>query len=138
MKVFISHAHEEEDQAVVRRIAEGLRSAGLDVWYDEWEIWPGENFAGKISHALDESQAMVVVITPNSLRSPWVRREIEYALGRESYSGRLVPVIAGRREDIPDDQIPWILKRLRMVVLADAEREAEGIQEIAAALSKAS
>ena len=138
MKVFISHAHDERDQAIVRRIAEGLRGQGLEVWYDEWEIWPGENFAEKISQALEESQAMVVVLTPNALRSPWVRREVEYALGSESYSGRLIPVIAGRKEDIPEDQIPWILKRLQMVVLPDAEREPEGIQQIAAALSRAS
>jgi len=136
MKVFISYAR--EDAAVARRIAEGLRSAGLEVWYDESEIMPGENFAEKISQALEESQAMVVVITRNALRSSWVRREIQYALGRESYSGRLVPVIADRMEEIPENQIPWILKRLKMIVLPEAGREAHGIQEIAAALDKAS
>jgi hypothetical protein len=136
MKVFISHAH--EDQSLVRRIAQGLQKNGLDVWLDETEIMPGENWAQRISEALEESQAMVVVITPNTLRSPWVHREIEYALGKKSYRRRVVPVIVGPEDDIPADAIPWILRRLKMVMMPAAEREDEGIREIAAVLRAAS
>lgn len=136
MKVFISHAH--EDEALVRRIAEGLQRSGLDVWLDELNVMPGDNFAERISRALDESQAMVVVITANALRSPWVRREIEYALGRESYSGRVVPVIAAPQSEVPEEKIPWILRRFQFVVLHDPGQEDEGIRQIAAALRKAS
>jgi len=136
MKVFISHAN--EDMAIARRIADGLKKMGLEAWLAESEILPGENFAAMISDALDDSQAMVVIITPNALRSPWVRQEIEYALGKQSYSGRVVPVVAGPAGEMPSDRIPWILRRLQMIVLPDAEPQDEGIRQIAAALRKAS
>ena len=131
MKVFLSYAHENE--ALARRIADVLREAGLDVW-DRRDILPGDNWAEKVSHALNESQAMVVLITPESLRSEWVRREIEYALGNKRYSERLLPVFVGPRENIPPDEIPWILERLQAIELTTPEEEEEGIRQIAEAL----
>jgi hypothetical protein len=136
MKVFISHSY--EDQSLVRRIAEGLRKNGLEVWLGETDLMPGENWAQKVSKALDDSQAMVVVITPNAMRSPWVHQEIAYALGQKRYRGRVVPVIVGPEDDIPADAIPWILRHLKMVVLPGAAQEDEGIRQIAAALRAAS
>ena len=38
--VFISYGH--QDQAWVRTLAENLYRAGLEVFYDEWEIGPGD------------------------------------------------------------------------------------------------
>ena len=42
---------------------------------------PGHNWAAKVAQALDESQAMVVLLTLAAVNSPNVRREMEYALG---------------------------------------------------------
>jgi TIR domain len=39
--VFLSHS--SKDKAVVRELAARLRSDGLRVWFDEWEIQPGDN-----------------------------------------------------------------------------------------------
>jgi len=136
MKIFISHAH--EDVEVARRIAEGLRSTGLDVWLAESEIMPGENYAERISQALGDAQGMVVVLTPHALRSPWVRQDIEYALGNQRYSGRVVPVVAAPEGDVPPNEIPWILRQLQMVILTGPEPEAERISQIAAVFRKAS
>jgi len=38
--VFLSHS--SKDKAVVRPLAERLRKDGLKVWFDEWEIKPGD------------------------------------------------------------------------------------------------
>jgi len=38
--VFLSHS--SKDKAVVRALAERLRRDGLRVWFDEWEIQPGD------------------------------------------------------------------------------------------------
>ena len=55
---------------------------------------------------------MVVLLTPHTINSPHVKREIEYALGAKSYSKRLIPVAVGDRERLPRHKIPWILRRL--------------------------
>ena len=131
MKVFISHSH--EDNALAQRVAHALREAGLDVW-DDQNILPGDNWAGKIAEALDESRAMVILLTPHALASEAVRREIEYALGKESYSKRVIPVVVGA---VSDESFPWILRRLHMIRLAEPAQEEEGIQRIAEVLREA-
>ena len=37
--VFLSHS--TKDKTVVRPLAERLRTDGVKVWFDEWEIMPG-------------------------------------------------------------------------------------------------
>lgn len=131
MKVFISHT--DQDTALARKIAQGLEKAGMDVW-DDQNILPGDNGAAMIGEALEQAQAMVILLTPQALASKWVRLEIEYALGKESYSHRVIPVVVGQ---VPEDTLPWILRRLQMIRLAEPAMEDEGIQRIADELRKA-
>jgi TIR domain len=134
MNVFISHA--STDAHLAKRIADVLRESGFQVW-DETELLPGENWAAKLGEALQESDAMVVLLTPDSLRSPNVNYEVGYALGKENFKGRLIPVIAAPSEQLPQESIPWVLKKLKMVHLPDPEKNEEGLQRIAEALQEA-
>ena len=135
MKVFISYAH--SDEALAQKVVAILKKAGLEVWDDTREILPGDNWAEQVAKALKESEAMVVLLTPEATRSRWVRREIEYALGEKRYSKRLISVLVGDPADFPQEDIPWILWRLQMIKLAEYEKEEEGIQQIAQALLEA-
>lgn len=132
MKVFISHA--QTDEALVKKVAATLQGAGLEVWDAAREIMPGDNWADKVANALRESDAMVVLLTPGAMRSSWVRHELEYALGEKRYSQRVIPVVAGDPEAILKEDIPWILRHLRMIKLAEHDKEEEGIKQIAEAL----
>ena len=40
--LFISHAGEDKD-AFARPLAVGLRNAGLNIWFDEFELIPGQS-----------------------------------------------------------------------------------------------
>ena len=79
MKVFLSHAH--TDTPLANRVSEALREKGLDVRDPELDLLPGDNWAAEVARALEESQALVVLLTPDAEGSPHVRREMEYALG---------------------------------------------------------
>ena len=132
MQVFISYAC--EDRELAKRLGQWLERAGFAVWLDESNILPGDNWAEKVSQVLKESQAMVVLVSPAAMDSKWVRHEIEFALGAKEYSGRLVPVFVGPRDKIPEDRLPWILRRLRGIELTNqAEEESfRGIAEVLA------
>ncbi len=132
MQVFISYA--ESDEPIARRVARGLERAGLKVWYDRREILAGHNWAEEAAKALRESKAMVVLLTPAALRSFSVRREIEYALGDETYSHRLIPVIVGDPKKLPKKEIPWILESLGMKNLPESGNADKEIEEIAQSL----
>jgi len=134
MKVFISYSH--IDRPLARKVASALEKSGLEVWDAEREILLGDNWAKKVAEGLEESDAMVVLLTPNALASRVVRREIEYALGEKSFNRRLIPVLVGSPETFPDNSIPWILRRLNMISLPAHGREEEGIQQITQALKE--
>ena len=48
--VFLSHS--SKDKEVVRDIAEQLRANDLNVWFDAWEIRPGDSIPAKIEEGL--------------------------------------------------------------------------------------
>lgn len=136
MKVFISHSDSSRELAM--KVAEGLRGVGLEVWDSERDILPGDNWAEKIAQALRESEAMVVLLTPEALRSGLVRREIDYALGARRFSSRLIPVIVGSEEDFREESLPWILRHLNPIKLPGSGKgEEDGIRRIAQALQAA-
>jgi len=130
MKVFISHSH--ESQALAKQISDALRRVGLEVW-DDTQILPGDNWAQEIARALEESQAMVILLTPSTVNSTWVQREIQYALGSKSFESRVVPVLVGS-EDFPADSVPWILRHLNIIKLPAHGRDEEGINRITQAI----
>jgi len=110
MRVFLSYA--QSDREVAKELASRLEEAGHSVWLPDDELFPGENWALEIGKALNESEAMVVLLSPQAMKSDWVRKEIEFALGARQYRGRLIPVMVK-----PTSDIPWILKKLPIVRL---------------------
>lgn len=132
MKVFLSYDH--SDSELAKRVKSGLKSAGVDVWLDTDEILPGDAWSERISDALKTSRAMVVLLTPNSIRSPRVLNEVQYALGEPGYRRRLIPVLFGREST--DEGVPWILKRLNMIRVKGLEEEKEGLEQIQDALAE--
>ena len=99
MKVFLSHSH--ADAPLAARVSAALQRSGLEVWDTDLDVLPGDNWAAAVGRALEESEAMVVLLTPGAINSPNVRREIEYALGAKRYSNRLIPVAVGDRARLP-------------------------------------
>jgi TIR domain/Effector-associated domain 7 len=72
-QVFISHAHEDAEFA--RRLAEDLQKKGWRVWIAPDSIQPGEKWAEAIERGLSESGVFIVALTPEAVRSRWVRDE---------------------------------------------------------------
>lgn len=84
--VFLSYAREDEEEA--GRFASLLEKEGLSVWWDR-KIPPGRTWDQVIGKALDEARCVVVLWTPASVESDWVKEEAARAARR----GALVPVL---------------------------------------------
>ena len=72
--IFISHV--EEDASVAIQIGDGLQSAGYSSWLYERDSLPGPAYLLQMGEAIDESQAMVLVISPDSVKSNQVTTEV--------------------------------------------------------------
>ena len=83
--VFLSYDH--EDAARAAPIASALEKAGHSVWWDR-HIHGGAQYNSEIERAVEEADAVVVLWSPRSIQSAWVRDEA--AEGRDR--GKLVPV----------------------------------------------
>ena len=78
---------------------------------------------GLCNFRVGEVEAMVVLLTPNSVSSPYVRRDIEYALGAKNYNNRLIPVVVGDPDALPSSEIPWIVRHMHWLGLDDSETD---------------
>ena len=134
MQVFLSYA--SADTKLAERISNSIRASGFPVW-DYSLIMPGENWGAKLAEALETSDAMILLLTPNSLHSRDITNDLSYALGSTAYKGRVIPVLAGSPEELPREEIPWVLNRFQTIQMADADQGEEGLRQITRALQNA-
>ncbi len=73
-KVFIAHV--EEDADVALEIALGLEEAGYSTWCYEVNSIPGPSYLIQTGEAVETSEAIVVVISPHSIGSRQVTKEV--------------------------------------------------------------
>ena len=100
--VFVSYGH--ADDKWVRTLAENLHQAALDVFFDEWEIGPGDVLVHRLDQGLRDSRNGILVVSPESLARPWVQAEyaalITRAIDRRQL---LIPVL------LKDAEMPPLL-----------------------------
>ncbi len=132
MKVFLSHS--QTDAWLAARVAQALKARGLEVQDPQQEVLPGDNWASKVAQALEDSEAMIVLLTPDATKSQNVKHEMEYALGAKKYSNRLIPVVVGDRNRLPAGEIPWIVRRMPWFELGDTESGNPEVEPIGQAI----
>jgi len=112
--VFISHSSADKER-FVREFARRLEMEGISVWYDDWEIKPGDSLTQKLfQEGLGKAKALIAVISKNSIKSKWVQEE----LNRASYKRvggkfRVIPII------LDDCPIPESVKGLVWIKISD-------------------
>ena len=132
MKVFITHSH--GNRPLVRQVVKTLKQAGLDVWDDEYDTYPSDNWAKVTGEALEQSDAMVVLVTPDALDSVIVHRDIGFALTNIQFEYRVIPVLVGIEQSVAAKRFSWIIRNLELVIMPVSDGCQEGIDQITHAL----
>ena len=128
MKIFISYTQQDKKNADL--IADKLRRAGHEVWFDGWKIKAGDNLIEKINQGVKEADAFIVIISKNSLSSKWALHEYSaLAFGELSnQTSRIIPVLVDK------STVPQYLARYQYVDLS--ENFECGLDIIISSLSK--
>lgn len=92
-KVFISHSASDR-RFVEDEILPPLKEGGLECWYSPNDIKSTAQWEREILHGLQESDWFLVVISPNSVASRWVKAEVDWAM--EHRIGWIAPVLLGQ------------------------------------------
>jgi hypothetical protein len=103
-KVFVSHS--SKDKPFVRRIVKELEKHKLEVWFDERAMGVGDSIVSGIDTGLKNADYLLVVLSRNSVKSRWVRAELNAALFEEASKQGMAVLPAV----IDDCEIPILLR----------------------------
>ena len=122
---FISYSR--ADTALQQKVVAGLRERGVNVWVDTENLVPGSPaWEREIEKSIRSAAGIIVLLSPDSNNSQWVRREISFT---EENDKRIFPVHIRGDEN---DSIPLRLSSHQRV---DLRRNfSKGLDTLASAL----
>ncbi len=93
--VFISHA--SSDDAFVLQLRQALEHLNIPVWVDSHNLRGGQALAPAIAQAIAQARHVLVVLSPQTVNSAWVRREMRHAVAvqqqRQADGYRVIPLL---------------------------------------------
>lgn len=132
--VFISFRSDDRDTA--RQVAARFRDAGIDTWFDETDLEPGDRYKEKIANHIFKCFAFVPLVSKHSVSGdpqPWFyrfewRRAIEAADFRSDASRFILPLLVDDTSP-KDEAIPAAFRALHIAPLAKLDEVVAGIKE---------
>ena len=109
-EVFLSHS--SLDRQFADDLAGMMRRHGVPVWYSQTNILGAQQWQAEIGSALRRCDWFVVVLSPQSVNSMWVKRELSYALNQDRLENRIIPL---RYQDADYEQLNWTLSIFQMI-----------------------
>jgi HEAT repeat protein len=121
-------SYSRKDEEIMRFIARFLRAQGMKVWVDNEKLIPGTPiWEDAIEKAIRDSAAIVVVLSPDSKSSEWVRREISLA---DQHRKRVFPVLASG-----DENSSITLRLINRQYVDIRQNKEKGLKSLSEALS---
>jgi hypothetical protein len=80
-RIFVSHSHQDNEWC--SQLVDALILAGFDVWFDKQGLYVGDQWVSKLETEIESRDVFLVVLTPESWSSNWVRREVQLALHQD-------------------------------------------------------
>ena len=72
--VFISYSRKDDD--FVLPLCKKLKELGVEIWLDQWDIAPGDNWDKSIDDALYKCTRMLIILSPDAVDSYQVQGEL--------------------------------------------------------------
>jgi hypothetical protein len=115
--IFISYSRKDVDAAI--RLRETLAKAGYETWIDE-EIPGGDLWKKRIVEAIEVARAFLVLLSPNSVTSDQVRKELDMADKRKKV---IFPVVIASMKIPPE--MEYSLEGLQQIDLVTSRDAGE-------------
>lgn len=89
-KVFISHSSLDRE-FIENEIVRPMSASGIDLWYSNDDISASDRWQNHLQNGLRQCDWFLVVLSPRSVDSKWVSREVSWAINERD--DHIVPVI---------------------------------------------
>jgi hypothetical protein len=110
VKIFLSHS--AKDRRFVDRLTGVLDDHELSYWYSPRHIVGAQQWHDEIGRALEKCNWFLLVLSPASVKSRWVKHELLFALNQGAYESHIV-VLNFRRADFK--KLSWTLTQSQWV-----------------------
>jgi hypothetical protein len=115
--VFISHSAGDADWA--RSFARALKERGVTVWFDEFDVRPGESVRDAVEAGLRSSDVLVALLDADSSSKPNLFFELGAALGMGKRVVAIVP------KDLDPGALPLDVRLRRYLIRDTPEQTAQ-------------
>ena len=122
-RIFISYSSKDKD--FVDELHEKLKRSGQHVWLNTESIPKGEAWHEEMTAGLSETDVLVLIVSPDSMASKWVKEEWQTFLGSDR---TILPVLH------KDCDVPQEINRLQMIKTDKQDWYYELLQAIEAIL----
>ncbi len=109
-EAFLSHS--SADQEFVTSISEMMQKHGVPFWYSKTNILGAQQWHDEIGAALNRCDWFLLVLSPNSVQSMWVKRELLFALQQNRFADKIVPVLY---QPCDFATLSWILPSFQVI-----------------------
>lgn len=109
-EIFLSHS--SQDQELATRIGEVLAAHGLPYWYSKRDILGASQWHDEIGKALARCDWFLLILSPASVESEWVKRELLDALDEKRYIGHIVVL---NHQPAEHRKLSWTLRSFQWV-----------------------
>ena len=109
-EVFLSHS--SRNHSFATKLVNTIRAHNVPVWYSETNIVGAQQWHDEIGKALVRCDWFVVILSPSSVKSDWVKRELLFALNSPCYKDHIVPLMHRACDPV---QLSWVLPQFQTV-----------------------
>jgi len=113
-----------EDTELAKKLALAMMAKGIDTWWANWSIGPGESLRQKVDEGLGDCTHFIALLTPTSINRPWVNLEMDAGLMKklEDHAHyRFIPV----RYTLPVNRLTPLLRTMYSPEISDNDFETD-------------
>ena len=109
-EVFLSHS--SRNVAFTNRLAKVLAAHGVNSFFSRKNIRGAQQWHDEIGAALKRCDWFLLVLSPESVKSAWMKHELTYALQANRYRERIIPVL---HKTCDADSLSWTLSAFQRI-----------------------
>lgn len=86
-------------------VAKDLIVNGIEVWVDDWEIGVVDTISQKVMDAIEKSDYLAIILSPHSVSSKWVQKELNMAFIKEmncifNFTAQMKSIMIKRQQSV--------------------------------------
>jgi WD40 repeat protein len=125
-KLFVSYSR--RDSVAARKLIEAFRSIEQDVWVDWESIPPAVDWLEQIFRGIEEADAFIFMISPDSIASEVCKVEINRAAQNNK---RIIPIVL---RDVQPKDAPESIRKLNWTFIRETDNFEEGLAKVKTAI----